>query len=400
MPFTSLPVAAETLKDGLTPDGIEGRVNAALSTVLDKAVVGVHAQIEDHQRRQGKVISVALAVDTAVSATVLTDPYQLITFTSQTLAGASAQASAWRALNPGWFYAPPLFWYVAQFAPAANEPHVVFQFYCEDANGADNWQVGGSGGGGGGGVLAGDVTGPSGANTVVAIRGKATPAPLVSGTRLVYDLASDTLVWYSTPTYASLAAAAADQANQVIGERIIVYNATATADDGTYQLTVKTGAPGDYTKISDATDTAAEVGIADAGGYYPTCSTVECALQSIGAGTSGVLSIGLVATVATSVAAAFADDYRQVVWALELHDPTTGTAERWSVEAQHNGTAAADATAVDYTISGLGPVTGNIPTIEVDLSGAGAAQVMRLRVTATPANWVARIKTMVATTAT
>ena len=127
----------------------------------------------------------------------------------------------------------------------------------------------------------GDLDGDLDDATVVGIQGTPVDQPSASGARLVYDLAGGTLVWYTTPVYDSLAAAAAAQDNQIIGERVIVFADPATDECGTYELTTKTGTIGDYTKISDRTDTAAEVGIVDTGDYY-TGDTVEAALQEIG----------------------------------------------------------------------------------------------------------------------
>ena len=138
----------------------------------------------------------------------------------------------------------------------------------------------------------GDLDGTLDDATVVGIQGAPVNQPSVSGARLVYDAAGNTLVWYTTPVYSSLTAAATAQENQIIGERIIVFATPATEECGTYELTTKTGDIGDYTKISDRTDTAEEVSIVDTGDLYDA-TEVEGALQEAAIRHRDLLTQGL-----------------------------------------------------------------------------------------------------------
>lgn len=73
------------------------------------------------------------------------------------------------------------------------------------------------------------------------------------------------------------------------------------------------------------------------------------------------------------------DDVAKVVWSVQVKDSTSGNVEAYEVHATHDGTAAGDATTVDYQIFGqleITPVAGLNNT--VDLSGTGAAQKLRL----------------------
>jgi hypothetical protein len=387
----TLSFAAKELADTPGQAGLLTQVNAALSALLDRDISGFDFYVNDKQRRGGRQLNAILNHDLS-TAPPLTSPFVLRVETGQTLAAAVSLLNQFKALNPSFWFSPGAFTFINEVPGPTISSYYVWVIYSADPLAGSHWDSSGA-------VLAGDVTGPSDANTVIRIRNKNTPVPLVGGARLVFDITTDSLVWYSTPVYSSLAAAAADQANQILGERIIIFNTPAGAEDGTYSVQALTGSPADYAKISDATDTAAEVGIVDAGGYYQS-NNVEGALQEIGAGTSGNLTTALVANTPTTVASVLVDAVRSVVWDVLVQNPATGEAERWTVESLHNGTATTDAATVDFTVNGLGPNTGNISIIAASLNGAGPTQTMRLQITATAANWAASVKTIVAAPAT
>ena len=75
------------------------------------------------------------------------------------------------------------------------------------------------------------------------------------------------------------------------------------------------------------------------------------------------------------------DEVVAITWHVLIQDLVTGDREYAQVSAIHNGIGAGDATAVDYQLYAKLRLT-NIPndSIIADVSGAGAAQVMRLRV--------------------
>lgn len=154
MAYTVITVSAEQLKSGITPTGLEDRTNAALAALLNDAITSVQIQAGEKQRRGGKIFEIGLTYD--VGAVVIANPFRLVTFTGATQAAAQALATAYRAANPTYFFSEPYYRYIQEFAPATTQPHVIFQFYSEDATAEDNWQVGG--GGGGGAALTADVT--------------------------------------------------------------------------------------------------------------------------------------------------------------------------------------------------------------------------------------------------
>ncbi len=86
-------------------------------------------------------------------------------------------------------------------------------------------------------------------------------------------------------------------------------------------------------------------------------------------------------TAQTTVDQVLVDDIKMAKWLVHAFEQATpANVKSMEVIATHNGTAAADATSVDNSIAGVLKLGGNFNLdISVDLSGAGAAQVMRLR---------------------
>jgi|GEM_PF-2323307 len=388
MAFQLFHVQASTIQDLPMADGFDTQVSDALSLLLNRVILQVQLVTEDEERIANKIYAVLVSHD--ASTHTLASPYILNTFTGRTLAEASDNAATFRAANPGFFHAPPFQQLIAQIGPNI-EPWTVYQFSSADAvNGALNWAAGGSQSGGGGG---GSPTGPAGGDLggtypsprVVGLQNKPMPAPTVGGTRAVYDITTNAIIWYSTPTYTTLAAAAAAQVNQIIGEQVTIYNAGApTSEDGTYVLNAKTGSPANYTKISDAVDQASEVSITDAGGYYSS-TNVEGALQEVGSGLAGnLVTVGATAgpNVVGSVVAA---TYASVVW--EITCNRTDVANQRYVETllvTHDGTSAYDQSQGVAVV----PAAAAFISVTSDISAGN----LRLLVTFTIGTWNVTVK--------
>ena len=225
--------------------------------------------------------------------------------------------------------------------------------------------------------LGGDLDGTLDDATVVGIQGVPVSTSPTAGSRLVFNQAENQLQWYTTRVYSDLAGAVADQANQIIGERIIVSAVPKTSECGTYFVNALTGDPSDYTKKSDITDTASEVNIEDAGGYYPGIDEVEGALQFIGSQLPASLTTltenideGAPALIAIE---ALGDTFTRVEWAVTAY--RAGEMSAYTVSATH---VAGD---IYFTVSGLGP----------DLAGDYSVQVgggnLELLLTTSGPNW-------------
>lgn len=89
-------------------------------------------------------------------------------------------------------------------------------------------------------------------------------------------------------------------------------------------------------------------------------------------------------TVATTLDSVVADNYCAAEWKVTLTKDDGTTIVR-VVKAWHNGTASADATTAQCSITGGGWMPDTM-VLDVDLSGVGTAQVMRLRCTLTYAS--------------
>lgn len=96
-------------------------------------------------------------------------------------------------------------------------------------------------------------------------------------------------------------------------------------------------------------------------------------------------SSSLGVTAVTTVDSVLVDDVAEVVWHVMIEDASDKTRKRAViVHAIHDGTDASDASLVDDNVSSrlrLGATFNR--TVQVDISGTGASQVMRLRVTST-----------------
>lgn len=372
----------------------EEDINLLLSSLLNNNILSVSIATGDKVSYIGKELQFGIRYDDAGS--VISSPYKIKVYDSGNLANAVAEAQAFITANPSYWYADLILGYLE---PTRNaEPYVVYLFYNEEASeGGLNWYAGGVPL-----VLSGDVTGFLFNNTVEKIQNNdvASTAP-TGGATLVWNDDTSRYEPVLPVQYFADSAALVAAAPFVDNTRVVLSPGSPTSEAGTYNVDSNGGVsfPADYTKISDTTETADEVAITDSGGFYPLSSNVEEALQALGPlnRTNIQGPVSLAASSETLIDEVLVDNVGGVVWELYLIDDTTGDRINYTVQANHDGTVGADASSAKYTVNGLGPENSDVLNILIDLSGAGAAQTLRLRVEmGATSDWSAYFKQVVA----
>ena len=243
---------------------------------------------------------------------------------------------------------------------------------------------GGAGGGGGAIIMGGDVTGDPATSTVVGIQGVPVDgAPLTSSDVLKYNPDTGHLEWHSAVHYAISGAAAAAAGPYLLDETVVIYPGATAAEAGTYQITSNDGTtfPGDYTKVSDDTNTASEVGVVDTDDHFNGVNA-EDVLKEIATGAIRGIKFNLL--VGTNVADLVPHaTYRGGDWAVML---TKGSlAYKTLLSITHDGALAA---ASEYgSTPGNGLSTMPI-SFDADITGVN----LRVLMVASEAGWSCHIR--------
>lgn len=237
---------------------------------------------------------------------------------------------------------------------------------------------------GGDPAVGGDLSGTVSNATVAAVQGVSVAATAPSGgDSFIFNAAANEWQPSATVRYYVSSAAAVLAAPHINGTLVVIYPGSPTSEAGTYQVSANGGVsfPADYTKLSDITDTASEVGIVDSGNYY-TSTNVEGALQELGPllllSTTGALAVAV--NVMDTVAASSCEggDWEVLVENGVLRYKTL-------LSVTHNGTSA---TATESAVA-VGPGVTVLPiTFDADISGAN----LRILATATSAGWSYRAR--------
>lgn len=149
----------------------------------------------------------------------------------------------------------------------------------------------------------------------------------------------------------------------------------------------------DLISLSGVAQGATDLGLFS-GSTIPDNQNTKQALQALETAfeTNGQVSVNAITTLAT-VDSVLVDSVAAVKWYIHAHeDATPSNVKVMEVLAMHNGTAAADASSVkdtEYAILKLGSAFNLV--IAADISGTGAAQVMRLRASSTSAGVSLRV---------
>lgn len=370
-----------------TASDLEVAFDAALAPLLNAVISGV----EIDQVRPGPYADrnlYGVFSYTAPGSVILATPFRMRAFSHSDEAQVLILINQFIAANPGYFFSDSYFTYRSQ-TPNPDDGVIGCIFYNADgAVAAQNWGGSGAVVGAAGGDLGGVYPNPS----VVGIQGvPVSAAAPVSGATLIFNATSGQ--WESSHPilYFADSAAAVAAAPFIDGTFVVLYPGTPIAEAGTYQVIANGGVafPGDYTKINDNTDTAAEVNIVDVGNFF-TSTEVEGALQELGPllAASAELSGALPDAATTAMDSVPVATYGAAHWEIELVNGTSRY--KSTVNAATDG---ATANGIESDIA-LGPGLLITPfIIDVDV----VAGNMRLTAALTAPGWSFRVRRLLLT---
>jgi hypothetical protein len=375
-------------------------VNGVLAPLLSHRILGLTLVPGDRLSRSGLEFAVSLLYDD--SGASIANPYQIEIYSGTGVlieglyqeAITAAPGAFWTLLQPGYLLqSRQLSTYAALAVTNASL-----------SEGRSNWV--GDGGGGAGASLAGDATGPAGANTVEKIRNVDVSATAPTNQQaLIYDGTST--AWSPTtldPTIVVLDSdtISIDMDGQTLGATLgTVYRRTTAGnvtlnepsnmpDGATIRIEFTQG--GGHTLSFSGTNWAYVGGIQP--DLSPDADSVDVAYITRSGSTFYLTwvaadgdpayqfgnQIALTNSVANVIDSFSVDDFRGARWQAYLEDTTNGAYAEFDARYIHDGDPSTDATAASGSAAGTSLVAEGF-TVSADVSGAGANQILRLLVT-------------------
>lgn len=318
MSITPYAFRAETALD------LEAGINARLAPLLNDLIFDI--EIDQVEPGPAFYKNLYAAFTSSNNGALIGAPFQFKVFSQPTESEAITKVVEFVTANPLYFFSGVYVVYRPR-TPDPNEAVVIGIFYNIAGVAASvNWGGTTIAVGAVGGDLSGNLPNPN----VVGIHGVSINAgPFPGGGQITYDSTTNTFKWYVVQVYASLAAAAAAQANQIIGQEIIV--AAGNPGAGTYVLNVKTGNPGDYTLVSTLTNVASQVAL-DAPIVGLNAANVFAALQVL----TGIVTGPIAPASTVDLASVTIANFASVVW--EFTIARGNLRYSGTVQAQHDGT--------------------------------------------------------------
>lgn len=126
-------------------------INAALAPLLTQLIGAFAIQVTDQAPQTVREVKAFIDIDSG--GTVITSPFQVMCFQADIDQTLDLQLNAFRAANPSYFFAAPLYIWSVSISQVPFRCMAFLPYNTDAVAGAANWAPGYSGGGSGGGSI-------------------------------------------------------------------------------------------------------------------------------------------------------------------------------------------------------------------------------------------------------